>query len=129
MADHKTMGDNIVSVSSMMEVQSAAGDLAAAEFKLLLDKASHDLAVFKNYKSKLQSVESAMYHARLAHLQRRAEVAQNTVSRLLRMDRGKGDLRLSRYQLCYLTGKARVLDVMDDFQKFVGQLASIHNIP
>ena len=112
-----------------MEVQYSEGDLAAAGFKLLLDKASHDLAVFNNYMSKLQSVESAMYHARLAHLQRRAEAAKNTVSRLLGLDRGEGDLRLSRYQLCYLTDKARVLDVMDDFQTFVGQRAGIHNIP
>ena len=115
----------------LIRVQVAAGDLAAAEFKLLIDKASHDLGLFRGYMSRLRTAESTMYHARLAHMQRRAEAAKAVVCKLIGLDQGASGScqKVSRYQVAGLTDKARAVEVHESFNNFVDQVTSIHNIP
>ena len=64
------------------EVRVAAGELQAAEFKLLMNKIKHDTVKFKNYKNQMASEESKVYFERLAYQQQRCRHAHSTVKKL-----------------------------------------------
>ena len=114
----------------MMDVKVAAGNLTASEFKLLMDKAKHDLMVFTNYKHKLASAESAAYHDRLAYKQQRAQAARKTVTRLLGYD-AENTSRTGhvRHQIVQLTHKTKTAEALEEFLKYIAQLSGTHNIP
>ena len=88
--EHTQKGNQQVSQSLLMDVYVAAGELAASELNLLLDKANHDLTLGTHYHNKQATDESAKYHELLAYKIRRAAHAKHTMTKLIGADTGGG---------------------------------------
>ena len=100
--EHTQKGKKQVSQPLLMDVNVAAGELAASELKLILDKAKHDLTLVTSYRNKLATEEPAKYHELLVYKIRRAAHAKQTVTMLIGADTD-GVSRKGKYQAVKFT--------------------------
>ena len=118
--DHKSAGDKHVSASSAMEIQVAADDLAASEFKLLMEKAHYDVLLYQNYLLKMSNSEAAAYHERLAYKQRRLATGKKVIAKLMGDNRDGVATTASakKYQVVHITSKQKTAEVLEDFNGY-----------
>ena len=126
-ADHQASVDNMGACALMvMDVNVATCNLEDKEFKLMMSKLEHDIAVFNNYKNQMANEESAAYHERLTYMQQRCKHASTTVEKLFASE---GRPLSNRHECVKITRQTKANDIMNDFTGFMKSISHIHSIP